>query len=330
MKKIVLVSCYFGPLPMYFPYWAKTCETNPSIDFIVYTDQEYKDVLPENVFLRKTSLAEVRKLACEKLNRTDLSLETPYKLCDYKPLYGLIFQDDLRDYKFFGHSDLDLFLGNLSEFITEDMLETYDKIFPLGHLSLYRNTPEVHQRFFLPGGKYDPELVLTSPKNFCYDEWPGMYAIYVKHGFPFYSRNCFAAISKLRKRFSLQARTSEKYPKPAPDYPHQVFFWDRGAVRRAFLDHGTVRYDDFAYTHLFRRPMFQPDFAPEEVDAFFITQKGLLRKEPGENVTEKQIRTLNPYYGKLYEYLEAKIRRKIMKRKNHKVFAGRDLMRKTP
>ena len=330
MNKTVLVSCYFGPLPLYTPYWMKTAAANPSVDFIIYTDQDHSGTLPENVFIRKTSLAAVKTLACEKLKRTDLSLEQPYKLCDYKPLYGLIFQDDLADYKFWGHVDLDLFFGDLSKYLTDEILEKYDKIFPMGHLSLYRNTPEVHQRFFLPGGKYDPELVLTSPKNFCYDEWPGIYSIYIHHQFPFYTENCHAGITALRKRFSLQARTSDKYPKPAPDYPHQVFFWDRGALRRAYLDSGTVHYDDFVYIHLFRRPMFQPNFAPEDVDAFFITQNGLFRKEPGENVTEKQIRKLNPYYGKLYEYLEAKIRRKIVKRKNHKVFAGRDLMRKTP
>ena len=41
MKKIALIVCYFGPFPKCFPFWLKTCAANPSVDFLVYTDQEY-------------------------------------------------------------------------------------------------------------------------------------------------------------------------------------------------------------------------------------------------------------------------------------------------
>jgi putative uncharacterized protein wcwY len=325
MKKIALIVCYFGPFPKCFPFWLKTCAANPSVDFLVYTDQEYADELPRNVSWRKTTLESVRELARRKLERPELVLPHPYKLCDYKPLYGAIFEDDLAAYDFWGHVDIDLFLGNISGFITDDLLERYDKLLPMGHLSFYRNTPECNRRFFLPGAKYDCNDVLTSGLNFCFDEWPGIYSIYMAHGFPLYCKDCCASISPLRKRFSFQARTSSKYPKPAADYRHQVFFWENGAVKRAFLADGEVRYDEFIYIHLFRRKMMLPDFTAGEADAFFITPKGLIRKDAGAPVTGREIRAYNPYRGALYEYIESRIRRKILKRKNHRVFAGREL-----
>ncbi len=325
MKKIALIACYFGPFPLWFPFWMKTCAANPSLDFLIYTDQPEPENVPGNMSFRKTTLAAVRKLAAEKLDFPALSLERPYKLCDYKPLYGLIFQDDLTAYDFWGHLDVDLFLGNISRFVSDEMLEKYDKLYPLGHLSIYRNTEECSRRFFLDGAKYDWRDVLSIDKNFCFDEWPGIYAIYRQHQFSLYDKIDFADVSWLSRRFSLRARSSAEYARPAKDYPHQLFFWDRGELRRAYLKNGEVLYDDFLYLHFLRRKLYaMQGLSTKTADAFFITPSGLFPKAPGAEVSPEQIKKYNPYYGKLYEYIEMKIRRKLMKRKNHQTFAGRE------
>ena len=44
-------------------------------------------------------------------------VNSPYKLCDYKPVYGLIFDEDLQDYDFWGHCDVDLIFGDIRKFI---------------------------------------------------------------------------------------------------------------------------------------------------------------------------------------------------------------------
>lgn len=57
-----------------------------------------------------------------------ISLEAPYKLCDFKPAYGDIFKDYAEKYDFWGHCDFDMIFGNLRKFFNEDKLEKYDKV----------------------------------------------------------------------------------------------------------------------------------------------------------------------------------------------------------
>ena len=38
-KKIAFVVPYYGKFPDYFPLWLKTCGTNPTIDFLLFTDE---------------------------------------------------------------------------------------------------------------------------------------------------------------------------------------------------------------------------------------------------------------------------------------------------
>ena len=87
----------------------------------------------------------------------EITLSKPQKLCDYKCAYGVIFEDYIQDYDWWGHCDLDQIFGNLNMFVTEDMLRKYDKLFSLGHLSLYKNSYK-NNRIFM--GK-----ILIIPKN---------------------------------------------------------------------------------------------------------------------------------------------------------------------
>ena len=60
----------------------------------------------------------------------DISLERPYKLCDFKPTYGYVFYDLIKDYKFWGHCDTDIIWGRIDNFITSDAMDKYDKKLP--------------------------------------------------------------------------------------------------------------------------------------------------------------------------------------------------------
>ena len=142
---------------------------------------------------------------------------------------------------------------------------------------------------------------------------------------PMFEEELFANPTCNRKRFSFQKRTSDKYPAPAPDYPHQLFYWEKGHVMRAFISpEKQIRTDEFAYIHFFKRRFPKPDQATEQAEAFYCTPNGFLPKKPGILPTEKEIRSLNPFYGFLYEKIEFKIRRKILKHQNHKIFVKRN------
>jgi hypothetical protein len=72
-----------------------------------------------------------------------------HKLCDYRPFFGLAFQDLLREYKYWGYCDLDLFFGNLQGLATMVQDGTLDFISPWdrssGPCTLFRNVDHVNE-----------------------------------------------------------------------------------------------------------------------------------------------------------------------------------------
>ena len=138
-----LILPYYGKFPNYFPLWLKSAGANPDFTFMIFTDIDmscYK--LPANVQVHTMRLEEIRLRASLHLNFEPV-LGTPYKLCDYKPMFGLIFQDYLEGYDFWGYCDCDLIWGRMSRYITDDMMDRYDRIYQHGHLQLFRNNGEI-------------------------------------------------------------------------------------------------------------------------------------------------------------------------------------------
>ncbi|EEG90690.1 hypothetical protein COPCOM_00918 [Coprococcus comes ATCC 27758] len=136
-KRCVLILPYFGQFNNYFPLFLKSCEANPTYTWMIFTDNEFKYVCPENVHVIKTTLDEIRKIANEKFG-FKIVLESAYKLCDYKPAYGFLFEKYIKDFDYWGHCDCDLIFGNLEKNVTPLLNEDYDKLFAAGHLTIYK------------------------------------------------------------------------------------------------------------------------------------------------------------------------------------------------
>ena len=101
MYKICIIGIYFGKFPSYFNLWLTSCAYNNSIDFLVITDQ-YIDNLPANVKVINMSFYDFRNLVQSKFD-FKISLERPYKICDFKPAFGIICDNFLHGYDFWGH-----------------------------------------------------------------------------------------------------------------------------------------------------------------------------------------------------------------------------------
>lgn len=172
--KIRMIVPYFGKLPEVFPIWLKSCEYNKTIDFLVYTDDKTRYDWPDNVVVRYTTFDKIRKLVQSKFD-FEIALNAPYKLCDFKPAYGYIFSEDLVGYDFWGHCDIDLIWGNIRKFVTEELLDKYDKLFTHGHFVLYRNTTEVNNWFRelpqIPDHTW--KQVFQSDESWAFDEAGG-------------------------------------------------------------------------------------------------------------------------------------------------------------
>lgn len=170
MKSIVFIIPYFGHFNNYFEIWLNSCAHNPTIDWLIFTDCKDEHNYPKNVKVVYTTFADIRA-RFQSFYDFPISLEKPYKLCDFKPAYGEVFYDYIKDYDFWGYCDTDLVWGNIRQFINDEILEKYDKIGNRGHCCLLRNTEKIRTAY-----RYDSSRIVTykeafsSKLAFCFDE----------------------------------------------------------------------------------------------------------------------------------------------------------------
>lgn len=278
-KNIVLISLYFGKYPNYFNLWLKSASKNPDIDFFLYGDCNIDDFisLPENVKCFKISFEDMKKKIQDKFDFR-IILDAPYKLCDYKPTYGYVFQDDIKEYKYWGHFDIDTILGDLNKFLPD---EDYMKIYRFGHLTLYKNTPENNIHFMDEGGM-DYKKVFKTSFNMIFDELPGMSKKYKILGLSYCDDAPFADIARRRKNFTLNNEICRE------NYKYQIFYYDNGRVLRDYFDNNEIKTDEFNYIHFSHRKM---EDKSNGSNSFYITRFGFIEKD--SDTTFETIKKLN-------------------------------------
>jgi hypothetical protein len=191
-KRLALVLPYFGTFNNYFPLFMRSCAANPQYDWLLVTDQEI-DGAPKNVRVISESFDAFRA-GIQKNFGFPISLDRPYKLCDFKPTYGLVMQDELAGYEYWGHCDCDLLFGDMALFLEPLFDKQYDKIFAAGHLTIYRNTPENASRFMKrdADGVSLYEIALSHPEGFAFDEMfykRNVHTIFLGDGAKLYSKD---------------------------------------------------------------------------------------------------------------------------------------------
>ena len=288
---ICIIGVYFGNLPKYFNLWLKSCEHNPSIDFLVITDNDLNN-LPKNVRSVKMDLCEMKERA-DRAVGFEVVLDKPYKCCDYKIIYGLIFKDYLENYDFWGHCDLDLIFGDIRHFATDSVLEKNDKIFDLGHLSLYRNTDEVNNRYKCQGTNCpDYKTAFTTSFITAIDEHTGIYQIYKKNNFPMYDERVFADIYSVFSHFSAVGLSE--------GIKTQAFYWENGKVWLVYKDKNDIESKEVAYIHFQKRKFHST--LPDDVSSFYISSKGFVEKSSEGVPVVSEINAINPYRPVLHVF----------------------------
>lgn len=273
MKDYVLISAYFGKFPRHFNLWLKSAEKNENIDFFIYGDCSIDSLpaVPSNVKFIYMTFEEIKSRLQSKFD-FDIVLDAPYKLCDYKPVYGYLFEDDIKDYKYWGHIDIDTILGDLSKYLPE---KEYQKIYKFGHLCLYRNTQENNRRFMEPCGQ-NYKNVFTTSFITVFDELPGMNKKFDLLGIEQYASNDFADIARRRMNFTLNQEICRE------NYKYQIFYYDNGRILRDYFSNGKMNTDEFNYIHFSHR---SPEDKTNGADSFYITRFGCFPKN-GEATLE--------------------------------------------
>ena len=171
-KSIAILTCWYGQYPWYLPYFIHSCKFNPTIDFIIITDnKESINNKPHNVKIVRKIIEEVKAIASEKLG-FKVNIDCPYKLCDYKPAYGFIFPEIIEGYDFWGHGDIDIVYGNIRGFMTDELLNNYDIIssrhdYITGTFCLFKNNQQMNTLFVQ---SKDYKQVFSNSEHYCFDE----------------------------------------------------------------------------------------------------------------------------------------------------------------
>lgn len=146
MQKIGLFIPYFGQWPQWALLYFETLKRNSTVDFIFFTDCDTSIVKAPNIQFHTFGFREYVDMVNTKLN-FKFNPENAYKLCDLRPLFGDLHRDIFASYDFYGWIDVDVLLGDIRSFYTEDILKKYD-VFSThdhrisGHFALFRNTEE--------------------------------------------------------------------------------------------------------------------------------------------------------------------------------------------
>lgn len=262
MPTVVIISVYIGRLPGYFPVWLESCRRNPSVDFVLVVDQKVETQNCKNVKILNYSLRQIQNRAINALG-FDVKINTPFKLCDYKPAYGVIFSDVVEGYDYWGHCDIDLIWGDLRTFFNKYEITDYDKFLPLGHLSIYRNNIENNNRFRNSiKGVSDYRKVYQDEDNYLFDEL-GIIHIY-DGNYPFFNKIIFADIWPWKKRYTMctflkyyQSIYDEFASRNNPiNLEKQIFMWEDGKIYQYYEVDNKIEKREYIYIHIQKRNWF--------------------------------------------------------------------------
>ena len=174
MKSICLIIPYYGKFPNYFELWLKSVEKNSTIDFLLVTDIKESYDYPSNVKIKNMTFNEL-KTQVQSLYDFKISLDNPYRIVDFKVAYGELFYEYIKKYDFWGYCDVDLIFGDIRKFVTEEILNQYDKINLHGHFSLHKNCDEMRHLYKKTSKNIiDYKTAFKVNWTWHFDEYPGV------------------------------------------------------------------------------------------------------------------------------------------------------------
>jgi len=168
--KALLIIPYFGSFGPWVPLYLHSLANQTTLDLLLLTDTA-PPALPPQVRRVEMTFDQLRERAAARLS-TEVSLHRNRNICDLRPAYGLIFEEFVRGYEYWGFGDEDVLYGDVDGMLGPHLDGTVDIVSPgmngkSGHLTLVRNAPRTNEL-----AMRDPAFkeVLASREHWAYDE----------------------------------------------------------------------------------------------------------------------------------------------------------------
>lgn len=165
---------------------------------------------------------------------------------------------------------MDVIWGEINRFVTDEVLEQYDKVFRGGHLSIYKNNVAVNYAFRLDYSGIPYRDILSDSRHFGFDETKGMVLLFRENGLRIYEPVCHADINFYH--YDMLANTKH-------NEDGQYFVFNEGHILQ--YDRFGRAIGEYAYIHLQKRQMYiEPGLEKEnfyyiESDGFYSERKKL-------------------------------------------------------
>lgn len=139
--KALMLCPWFGPLPEWWGLYAENIGR----------------LAPDYEWLVDTDLVRFKRRCQNVLGVEFPGVEGGSKIHDWRPALGLLYEDELRGYDFWGHTDFDCVYGRIDRWLTPGVLDSLDihsnhGDYICGPWTLYRNTPITRHAFKLAVG----------------------------------------------------------------------------------------------------------------------------------------------------------------------------------
>jgi hypothetical protein len=233
---LILLCPYFGRWPAWMNFFVESCKWNPEVRWRFYTDCGEPENKAGNIDYVPISFDDYKALVRARL-KIAFDPADPYKLCDLKPALGLLHEQDIAGYPFFGYGDLDVIYGNIAAFYDSERLAGFDVVSThperlSGHFAVLRNTSELRHAFERVAG-YRAQL-----------ESPG-YTGFDEHQFSLVLPQSAAERALFTERYST-VLSPRGWHDGTMNYP-QRWFWKRGRLTN---ERDGAR--EFLYLHFMR------------------------------------------------------------------------------
>ena len=287
--KVAMIGFWFGKLPNYFSVWLNGAKENPEWTFLLYTDDVAGYDYPKNVIVHYTTLSECVERA-QKCYDFKICVPYAYKFCDFRPAFGEIFSEDLVGYDFWGTIDLDIVFGRIDHFITEEVLDKYDKILTRDHFCIYRNDSDVckHYRGHQAGGAEFYKTVFSSPEIFAFGEKGkmGVYHIWLDNGWKMLDENWCADINVWWNHFEINSEHKNN--------SKQVFYHDKNGLFRLAEEKHLLKKSEFMYMHLQKRKMETPENIKQ---TFWVVPNRFIQQDGELENKDEILKVIHQYSG---------------------------------
>jgi len=283
MKTTILVP-YLGKRPAGFEHFAYSASFVKDADFVLLTNDPSGVRTYPNFRVAPFSLSDFNSLASAAVG-CGIESSNVAKMCDFRPAFGLIFANLLRDSDYWGYCDTDVMFGDMSKYLQPEFLSQYDVIsmnacYLSGSFTLWRNDSTTNHLFELSP---DWKRLMMSREHHAFDEcgfglWPQLLA-----GASIFDVPCdFKSMTHVVRMLEREGRIRPHFRMLVKEIfaESEVLKWRPGHVSTVFPEPG----EEYAYFHsvllkqlkTFYIPSWNP--MPQEM---YISHSGYHRKLSG-------------------------------------------------